>query len=78
MGERQTFMHLLKVSGVVLLGLAIVALADQGVSYKTTDKIVNFGLIQVRKTNPRSERPILAAIAWVGGFRRFAFAAQAR
>jgi hypothetical protein len=71
-------MHLLKLSGVVLLGLGIVALAHQAFSYTTTDKVVTFGPIHVTKTMPLSEPPILAAITLVGGLRHFAFAAQER
>ena len=64
-----------KLSGLVLLGLGVVALAYQGFSYTTTDKVVDFGPIHV--TNEETHKlpipPILAAIALVGGLGLLAF-----
>ena len=67
-----------RLSGLVLLGLGVVALAYQGFSYTTTDKVVDFGSIHV--TNEETHKlpipPILAAIALVGGIGILVFAGK--
>jgi hypothetical protein len=58
-----------KVSGLILIGLGIAALAYQGFSYTTRDKVVDFGPIHV--TNEETHKlplpPIVGAIAVAGG-----------
>jgi hypothetical protein len=58
-----------KVSGLILIGLGIAALAYQGFSYTTSDKVVDFGPIHV--TNEETHKlplpPIVGAIAVAGG-----------
>jgi hypothetical protein len=58
-----------KVSGLILIGLGIAALAYQGFSYTTSDKVVDFGPIHVtnEKTHKLPLPPIVGAIAVAGG-----------
>jgi hypothetical protein len=67
-----------KLSGLVLIGLGVVALAYQGFSYTTTEKVFDFGPIHV--TNEETHKlpipPILAAIALIGGIGLLAFAGK--
>ena len=53
----------------VLIILGITALAYQGITYKTREKVVDLGPIQVtaEKTRTFPLPPILGAIALVGG-----------
>jgi hypothetical protein len=54
---------------IILIALGIVAFAYQGITYKTREKVVDLGPIQVtaekNKTLPLP--PIVGAIALVGG-----------
>jgi len=54
---------------IVLIILGIAALAYQGITYKTREKVVDLGPIQVtaEKTRTFPLPPILGAIALVGG-----------
>ena len=55
--------------GIILIGIGIVALAYQGITYTTREKVVDIGPIQMsadkEKTIPLP--PILGGIALVGG-----------
>ena len=54
---------------IILIALGIVALAYQGISYTTQEKVVDLGPIQMtaEKTKTIPLPPILGAIALVGG-----------
>ena len=54
---------------IVLIILGIAALTYQGITYKTREKVVDLGPIQVtaEKTRTFPLPPILGAIALVGG-----------
>jgi hypothetical protein len=67
-----------KLSGLILLGLGIVALAYQGFSYTTREKVVDFGPIHVtnEETHTLPLPPIVGAIALVGGIGLLAFAGK--
>ena len=54
---------------IILIALGIAALADQGITYTTIEKVVDFGPIQVtaEKTKTIPLAPIVGAIAIVGG-----------
>jgi uncharacterized membrane protein YidH (DUF202 family) len=55
--------------GVVLIIVGIAALAYQGITYTTTEKVVDLGPIQVTsdKTRTLPLPPIVGGIALVGG-----------
>ena len=54
---------------IILIVLGIAALAYQGITYTTREKVVDFGPIQVtaEKTKTIPLTPIVGAIAIVGG-----------
>ena len=54
---------------IILIALGIVALAYQGITYTTREKVVDLGPIQVtaEKTKTIPLPPVLGAIALVGG-----------
>jgi hypothetical protein len=54
---------------IILIALGIAALAYQGITYTTREKVVDFGPIQVtaEKTRTIPLTPIVGAIAIVGG-----------
>lgn len=54
---------------IVLIVLGIVAFAYQGITYTTTENVVNIGPLQVsaQKTKTLPLSPILGAIALIGG-----------
>lgn len=56
-------------AGIFLIVSGIVALAYQGITYTTREKVVDFGPIQVTadKTKTIPLPPILGGIALVGG-----------
>jgi uncharacterized membrane protein len=62
-------MSTLKIVGIILIVLGIVALVFQGITYTTHKKVIDLGPIQAtaeeKKTLPLS--PILGGIALVGG-----------
>jgi len=55
--------------GIILIVIGIVALAYQGITYTTREKVVDLGPIQVTadKTKTFPLPPILGGIALVGG-----------
>lgn len=59
----------LKVIGIVLIILGVVALAYQGITYTTREKVVEIGPItatkETKKTIPLP--PVLGGVALVGG-----------
>ena len=56
-------------TGIILIVIGIVALAYQGITYTTREKVVDIGPIQIttEKTKPLPLPPILGGIALVGG-----------
>ncbi len=54
---------------IILIALGIVALAYQGITYTTREKVVDIGPIQMtaEKTKTIPLPPVLGAIALVGG-----------
>ena len=54
---------------IILIALGAVALGYQGITYTTTEKVVDFGPLQVtgEKTRTLPLPPIVGAIALVGG-----------
>ena len=54
---------------IILIAIGIVAFAYQGITYKTREKVVDLGPIQVtaEKTRTLPLPPIVGAIALVGG-----------
>jgi hypothetical protein len=59
----------MKVVGVILIVLGIVALAYQGITYTTSEKIVDLGPLKVEATKERTLPlpPIVGAAAVIGG-----------
>ncbi len=55
--------------GIVLIVIGIVALAYQGITYTTREKVVEIGPVEVtaEKTKTFPLPPVLGAIALVGG-----------
>ena len=55
--------------GIILIGIGIVALAYQGITYTTKEKVIDIGSIQMTadKTKTIPLPPIVGAIALVGG-----------
>ena len=55
--------------GLVLIGLGVVALAYQGITYTTREKAIDLGPVQVTRERTRSIPlpPVVGAIALVGG-----------
>ena len=62
-------MNTLKIVGIILIALGVVALVFQGITYTTREKVIDLGPIEAtaeqKKTIPLP--PILGAIALVGG-----------
>jgi uncharacterized membrane protein HdeD (DUF308 family) len=58
-----------KVIGVILIILGIVALAYQGISYTTREKVIDIGPIEASKETKRTIPlpPILGVLALAGG-----------
>lgn len=58
-----------KIFGMILIGLGLVALAYQGFSYTTREKVVDLGPIQVTadKTKSVPLPPIIGGAALLGG-----------
>jgi len=56
-------------TGIILIVIGIVALAYQGITYTTREKVVDIGSIQVTadKTKTLPLPPIVGAVALVGG-----------
>lgn len=68
----------LVVVGILLIVLGVVALAYQGITYTTKEKVLDLGPLKVEaqreKTIPLS--PVLGGIALVGGVVLLIFAAR--
>lgn len=64
--------------GIILVALGIVALAYQGITYKTQEKAIDLGPLQVtaEKTHTIPLPPVLGAIALVGGILLLATAGR--
>lgn len=62
-------MKAMTIIGIILIVLGIVALAYQGFSYKTNDRVVDLGPIKadVEKEHHVPLPPILGIVALVGG-----------
>ncbi len=57
------------ITGIVLIALGVVALAYQGITYRTTERAIDLGPIQVttEKFHTIPLPPVLGGIALVGG-----------
>ena len=55
--------------GIVLIVIGVVALAWQGITYETTERVVDLGPLKVdaKKEKPIPLPPVLGALALVGG-----------
>jgi hypothetical protein len=58
-----------KLAGIILILIGIIALAYQGITYTTREKVVDIGPIEINadKTKTIPLPPILGGIALVGG-----------
>jgi uncharacterized membrane protein HdeD (DUF308 family) len=68
----------MKILGVILIVLGIVALAYQGITYTTSEKVVDLGPLKVEATKERTIPlpPIVGAAAVIGGVLLLAFSAR--
>ena len=68
----------MKVVGVILIVLGIIALAYQGITYTTSEKVVDLGPVKVEakreKTLPLP--PLVGAVAVIGGVILLAVSAR--
>lgn len=55
--------------GIILIVLGVIALAYQGITYTTTEKVVDLGPLEVQAEEQRTLPlpPILGGLALVGG-----------
>lgn len=67
--ERGSKMKTYTLTGIILIVIGIVALAYQGITYTTREKVVDIGPIQMtaEKTKTLPLPPIVGAVALVGG-----------
>jgi hypothetical protein len=67
--ERGIEMKTSTIIGIILIVIGIIALAYQGITYTTREKVVDIGPIQINadKTKTIPLPPILGGIALVGG-----------
>jgi uncharacterized membrane protein HdeD (DUF308 family) len=67
--ERGSEMKTYTLIGIILIVIGIIALAYQGITYTTREKVVDIGPIQVNadKTKTIPLPPIVGGIALVGG-----------
>ena len=65
----------MKILGVILIVLGIVALAYQGITYTTNEKVVDLGPLKVEAKKERTIPlpPIVGAAAVIGGVALLAF-----
>ncbi|MEX2301437.1 MAG: hypothetical protein WD733_10905 [Bryobacterales bacterium] len=59
----------MKMLGIVLIVVGLIALAYQGFSYTTTEKVVDLGPLEVTKENTETIPlpPVLGGLALAGG-----------
>lgn len=59
----------MKMLGIVLIVVGLIALAYQGFSYTTTEKVVDLGPLEVTKENKETIPlpPVLGGLALAGG-----------
>ncbi len=59
----------MKIAGIALIALGLVALAWQGFSYTTTEKVVDIGPVEINKESTKTVplSPIAGAAALIGG-----------
>ncbi len=62
-------MRPLAIVGIILIVLGVVALAYQGITYTTKEKVVDLGPLKVEKSQEKTIPlpPILGGVALVGG-----------
>jgi uncharacterized membrane protein YidH (DUF202 family) len=67
--ERRSEMKTYTLTGIVLIVIGIAALAYQGITYTTREKVVDIGPIQMtaEKTKTLPLPPIVGGVALVGG-----------
>ena len=58
-----------KILGIILIGVGILLLAYKGISYKTNEKVLDLGPLQVtqEKTKTFPLSPVFGGVAIVGG-----------
>jgi uncharacterized membrane protein YidH (DUF202 family) len=59
-----------KVIGIVLITIGIMMIAYNSFNFKTTEKVVDLGVIKItkEKNNPITWSPILGVVLLIGGF----------
>ncbi|MEZ5351852.1 MAG: hypothetical protein R2762_04395 [Bryobacteraceae bacterium] len=59
----------MKIAGIVLIALGLVALVWQGFSYRTQEKVVDLGPVEINKESTKTVPlpPIAGAAAVIGG-----------
>jgi hypothetical protein len=59
----------MKIVGIILIVLGVLALVYQGIQYTTREKILDIGLLKVTADTKRTIPlpPIVGGIAWVAG-----------
>jgi uncharacterized membrane protein HdeD (DUF308 family) len=72
------YMKLATVIGVILIVIGIVALAYQGITYTTSEKVVDLGPLKVEAKRERTLPlpPVVGVIALVGGIVLVAVSAR--
>jgi len=70
----------LKIIGILLIALGVIALIYGGITYTTHKKVIDMGPIQAEKkeTHDVPLPPVLGVIAIVGGGALLVFGAKAR
>ncbi len=63
-------MRVLTIAGIMLIVIGVVALAYQGITYTTREKVLDVGPVEVRKDTQKTIPlpPIVGGVALAGGF----------
>jgi hypothetical protein len=69
-------MNSTRLVAMILIGVGIVALAYQGISYSTREKVVDFGPLQVTREKTHTLPPIAGALSLGGGIVLLIFAGK--
>jgi hypothetical protein len=69
MGKRSRRMNAMRIVGIALIILGVVALAYQGISYTTREKVAHIGPVEVTKDTTKTLplSPLLGGLVFVGG-----------